>query len=59
MTSGRAGTSVTLILFPGGFNWPVWVARERGAFERERLRGGRVERPDVQVALREGEREKA
>jgi ABC-type nitrate/sulfonate/bicarbonate transport system substrate-binding protein len=37
VTSGPAGASVTLILFPGGFNWPVWVARERGAFERERI----------------------
>ncbi|HZP88325.1 MAG TPA: ABC transporter substrate-binding protein [Burkholderiales bacterium] len=23
-----------LIAFPGGFNWPVWAARETGAFER-------------------------
>jgi ABC-type nitrate/sulfonate/bicarbonate transport system substrate-binding protein len=25
---------VTLIVFPGGFNWPVWVAQERGLFSR-------------------------
>jgi len=23
---------VTLIVFPGGFNWPVWVAQDRGLF---------------------------
>ena len=31
---GRGGASVSLIVFPGGFNWPVWVAYDRGAFER-------------------------
>ena len=30
---GSAETNrVTLIVFPGGFNWPVWVAQERGLF---------------------------
>lgn len=30
---GSAGNDrVTLIVFPGGFNWPVWVAQERGLF---------------------------
>src|SRR5580765_6472699 len=24
--------SVSLIVFPGGFNWPVWVAQEKGLF---------------------------
>ena len=23
---------VKLIVFPGGFNWPVWVAQQRGFF---------------------------
>jgi ABC-type nitrate/sulfonate/bicarbonate transport system substrate-binding protein len=26
--------SVNLIVFPGGFNWPVWVAQEKGLFAR-------------------------
>jgi len=26
--------TVNLIVFPGGFNWPIWVAREKGFFER-------------------------
>jgi len=29
-TAARA--RVTLIVFPGGFNWPVWAAEERGFF---------------------------
>src|SRR5260221_7920911 len=24
--------TVNLIVFPGGFNWPVWVAQEKGLF---------------------------
>jgi len=27
-------TPVNLIVFPGGFNWPVWVAQEKGFFAR-------------------------
>lgn len=26
---------IRLIVFPGGFNWPVWIAQRRGFFERE------------------------
>jgi ABC-type nitrate/sulfonate/bicarbonate transport system substrate-binding protein len=26
--------TVNLIVFPGGFNWPIWVAREKGFFEK-------------------------
>lgn len=35
-----ANRAVRLIVFPGGFNWPVWVAEDRGFFAR---RGVRVE----------------
>src|SRR5678810_276596 len=24
--------TVNLIVFPGGFNWPIWVAQEKGFF---------------------------
>ncbi|HKW38735.1 MAG TPA: ABC transporter substrate-binding protein [Burkholderiales bacterium] len=27
--------TVNLIVFPGGFNWPIWVAQEKGFFERQ------------------------
>jgi ABC-type nitrate/sulfonate/bicarbonate transport system substrate-binding protein len=26
--------AVNLIVFPGGFNWPIWVAQEKGFFAR-------------------------
>src|SRR5262245_48637370 len=26
--------TVNLIVFPGGFNWPIWVAQEKGFFAR-------------------------
>ena len=29
--------TVNLIVFPGGFNWPVWVAQEKGLFARNGL----------------------
>jgi ABC-type nitrate/sulfonate/bicarbonate transport system substrate-binding protein len=28
---------VNLIVFPGGFNWPIWVAQEKGLFARQRI----------------------
>lgn len=30
-------TPITVIVFPGGFNWPLWAAQEKGFFTRERL----------------------
>jgi ABC-type nitrate/sulfonate/bicarbonate transport system substrate-binding protein len=40
--AGRAGidgmTDVTLIVFPGGFNWPVWVAHDQRLFDRRGVR---------------------
>jgi ABC-type nitrate/sulfonate/bicarbonate transport system substrate-binding protein len=29
--------TVNLIVFPGGFNWPVWVAQEKGLFAKNRI----------------------
>jgi ABC-type nitrate/sulfonate/bicarbonate transport system substrate-binding protein len=34
VTGKARDARVTLIVFPGGFNWPVWVAQERGMFAR-------------------------
>ena len=25
---------LSVIVFPGGFNWPIWAAQENGYFER-------------------------
>jgi ABC-type nitrate/sulfonate/bicarbonate transport system substrate-binding protein len=30
----KAPVPVNLIVFPGGFNWPVWVAQEKGMFAK-------------------------
>lgn len=39
---GHAGigdmADITLIVFPGGFNWPVWVAHDQGLFDRRDVR---------------------
>jgi ABC-type nitrate/sulfonate/bicarbonate transport system substrate-binding protein len=36
LTPASAQTSkpIELIVFPGGFNWPVWIAEEKGFFAR-------------------------
>jgi ABC-type nitrate/sulfonate/bicarbonate transport system substrate-binding protein len=32
-----APKTVNVIVFPGGFNWPIWVAQEKGFFARNGL----------------------
>jgi ABC-type nitrate/sulfonate/bicarbonate transport system substrate-binding protein len=32
--SAQTLQSVSVIVFPGGFNWPIWVAQEKGYFAR-------------------------
>lgn len=32
MTTKTALTPVSVIVFPGGFNWPIWAAQEQGYF---------------------------
>src|SRR5439155_1709116 len=34
---GAALETLQVIVFPGGFNWPVWAAQERGFFARDGL----------------------
>ena len=29
--------TIEVIVFPGGFNWPIWVAQENGFFERNNV----------------------
>jgi ABC-type nitrate/sulfonate/bicarbonate transport system substrate-binding protein len=33
----RQPQTVNLIVFPGGFNWPIWVAQEKGLFAKHGL----------------------
>jgi ABC-type nitrate/sulfonate/bicarbonate transport system substrate-binding protein len=37
VTRVASAARATLIVFPGGFNWPVWVAQERGFFAKQRI----------------------
>ena len=30
----QALKTVNVIVFPGGFNWPIWVAQAKGLFDR-------------------------
>ena len=32
--SGMSLETVSVIVFPGGFNWPIWAAQEKGYFTR-------------------------
>ena len=32
-----APQTVNVIVFPGGFNWPIWVAQEKGLFAKNGL----------------------
>jgi ABC-type nitrate/sulfonate/bicarbonate transport system substrate-binding protein len=32
--TAQSSKPIELIVFPGGFNWPLWVAQEKGYFER-------------------------
>src|SRR5437879_11048625 len=32
-----APKTVNVIVFPGGFNWPIWVAQEKGLFAKNGL----------------------
>src|SRR3989442_1409505 len=34
---GAALETLQVIVFPGGFNWPIWAAQERGFFARDGL----------------------
>src|SRR5690242_15115748 len=33
----QAPAPLRLIVFPGGFNWPIWAAQEKGFFAAEGL----------------------
>jgi ABC-type nitrate/sulfonate/bicarbonate transport system substrate-binding protein len=35
--AARAETTLDVIVFPGGFNWPIWAAQENGFFAKEGL----------------------
>ena len=42
---------VDVIVFPGGFNWPIWVAQEKGFFERNGIAVKVTPTPNSQFQL--------
>ena len=41
-----AQQTLKVIVFPGGFNWPIWVAQERGLFAANGLTVNLTPTPD-------------
>jgi len=35
--AAQAPTPIEVIVFPGGFNWPIWVGQDKGLFARHRV----------------------
>ena len=33
-SAGHGLQPVSVIVFPGGFNWPIWVAQDQGYFAK-------------------------
>lgn len=42
---------VSVIVFPGGFNWPIWVGQEKGYFERNGIAVNMTPTPDSKFQL--------
>src|SRR5262249_3149813 len=43
--------SVSVIVFPGGFNWPIWIAQDKGYFARGGIEGGLTPPPNTGFQL--------
>jgi ABC-type nitrate/sulfonate/bicarbonate transport system substrate-binding protein len=42
---------LSVIVFPGGFNWPIWVAQEKGIFARHGVKVNTVDTPNSRFQL--------
>lgn len=42
---------LSVIVFPGGFNWPIWVGQEKGFFQRNGLNVNVTPTPDSKFQL--------
>lgn len=49
----HAAERLEVIVFPGGFNWPLWVAEERGFFKDEGLEVALTPTPNSVFQMRE------
>ena len=43
---------IEVIVFPGGFNWPIWVAQDKGYFEKNGVSVKVVPTPNSQFQLK-------
>ena len=52
-STGRYPTAqpISVIFFPGGFNWPSWVAQEKGLFDRNGIAVTVTPTPDSEFQL--------
>src|SRR5262249_43568827 len=37
VASAQELSPIEVVVFPGGFNWPIWVAQDKGFFARSRV----------------------
>ena len=42
---------LSVIVFPGGFNWPIWVAQDKGFFARHGIKVNTVNTPNSRFQL--------
>ncbi len=46
-----APRELSVIVFPGGFNWPIWVGQEKGFFARQGVKVNAVNTPNSRFQL--------
>jgi ABC-type nitrate/sulfonate/bicarbonate transport system substrate-binding protein len=50
--SAQGTKTLDVIVFPGGFNWPIWVAQDKGLFEKNGITVKVVPTPNSQFQLK-------
>jgi ABC-type nitrate/sulfonate/bicarbonate transport system substrate-binding protein len=46
-----AQRELSVIVFPGGFNWPIWVAQEKGLFAKHGVKVNTIDTPNSRFQL--------
>lgn len=50
--AAQSAKPIEVIVFPGGFNWPIWVAQDKGYFEKNGIAVKVVPTPNSQFQLK-------
>ncbi|ARQ00846.1 ABC transporter substrate-binding protein [Pseudorhodoplanes sinuspersici] len=50
--SAQSAKPIEVIVFPGGFNWPIWVAQDKGYFEKNGVSVKVTPTPNSQFQLK-------